>query len=39
MEEILLRKILAMKSPNRPQQSDQDFEALQPFTANISYVH
>lgn len=35
MEEILLRKMLTIK----PQQTDQDFEALQPFTDNISYVH
>jgi len=39
MEEILLRQMLTIKAPNRPQQSDQDFEALQPFTDNISHIH
>lgn len=36
MKEILLKKMLTIMAPNRPQQSDQDFEALQPFTSNIS---
>lgn len=32
MEDILLKKMLTVMAPNKPQQSDQDFEALQPFT-------
>lgn len=38
MEEILLREMLTIKAPNRPQQPDKDLEALQPFTDNISHI-
>lgn len=39
MEDILLKKMLTVMAPNKPQQSDQDFEALQPFTQNISCAY
>lgn len=39
MEDILLKKMLTVMAPNRPQQSDQDFEELQPFTQYISCAY